>query len=138
MTALSFETVVPVRYQDFDALGHVNNAVYATYLEEARTAFVADELGLSTQDISMVVAHLELDFDAPIVDASEVTIGVAPTKIGEKSFTLTYEIETGGRVVSRGETVQVWITEDGNATPIPDEVRGTLTPLIHGSPTTGD
>lgn len=127
MTAFSFETTLPVRYQDLDALGHVNNAVYATYLEQARIEYFIDELGLDVDAISTVVAHLELDFDAPVTDARKVTVRVGPTDIGEKSFTLGYEILDGETVSARGETVLVWIDRAaGTSEPIPASIRETL------------
>ena len=42
---MTFETTIGVRYRDIDAMGHVNNAVYATYLEQARVRYVDHVLG---------------------------------------------------------------------------------------------
>ncbi|MFB6270825.1 MAG: acyl-CoA thioesterase, partial [Halobacterium sp.] len=46
MTEFAFTHAVDVRYQDYDMLGHVNNAVYVTYLEDARTAYLGEYAGL--------------------------------------------------------------------------------------------
>src|SRR5512135_179026 len=62
-----FKTPVAVRFKDLDAMGHVNNAVYATYFEEARAAFARQVLGLTRlDDFDFVVARLEIDFRRPV------------------------------------------------------------------------
>lgn len=107
MPDLSFETTIPVRFQDFDMMGHVNNAVYATYLEEARTAYISDALGISTADINSVLAHLELDFLAPIQETTEATVAVGVTDVGSKSLTMSYEVRNNGETAATAETVLV-------------------------------
>jgi len=127
MTTHSFETTVRVRYQDLDAMGHVNNAVYATYLEEARIEYLTDGLGIDQDELSTVLAHLELDFEAPLVSTREATVGLSVTDVGTKSFTLDYEIRDDSDTVARAETVQVWVDrETGTAAPLPDAVRDLL------------
>lgn len=127
MTAFSYETTVPVRFQDYDAMGHVNNAVYATYLEEARTTYLTDALGVAPDDLSTVLAHLELDFVSPLVDEDVVTVGIGTGDVGETSYAFHYELADDDGTVATGETVQVWVDpETGSAVPIPDELRAAL------------
>lgn len=127
MTAFSYETTVPVRFQDLDAMGHVNNAVYATYLEEARTRYLSAVFGVDMADISTVLAHLELDFRSPLVEEDSVTVGIGTGDVGETSYTFHYELAGGDGTVATGETVQVWVDpETGSAVPIPDELRAAL------------
>lgn len=97
------------RYRDADAFGHVNNAVYLTYLEQARNAWL-HELGLvhRREDIAMILARVEIDYRAQVEIDERVEIGVRCGEIGTKSFTLEYELRgDGGRVVAEARTVLV-------------------------------
>lgn len=127
MTTQSFETTVSVRYQDRDMMGHVNNAVYSTYLEEARIEYLTEGLGIEPNELSSVLAHLELDFEAPLVDAQEATVCLFVTDVGTKSYTFEYGILDGSDTVARAKTVQVWVDpETGTATALPEAVRELL------------
>ncbi|MFC7136343.1 acyl-CoA thioesterase [Halobaculum litoreum] len=119
---MTFETTVPVRYRDLDPMGHVNNAVYATYLEEVRTAFFREEVGLDLADSRAVLASIDLDFRAPIEGTGEVRAVLDAAAVGGSSVTFAYELYAGGRLVAEGETVQVAVA-DGEPTPLPDDVR---------------
>ena len=94
-----------VRWDDLDAIGHVNNARYLTYAQEARFAM----LGL----FNMVVARAEVDFKAPINEGNiyvDVTIWIEA--IGQSSFTMVYEISGEGTLFAKIKTVQVTVTDD--------------------------
>ena len=117
-----------VRFRDVDAFGHVNNAVYATYLEDARNAYLY-ELGLvrSIADIKMILARQEIDFRAQVDVGEEIEVGVRPARFGTKSFDLEYEIHAGGRLAATAKSVIVAFDYDANASiPIPDDWRRTL------------
>lgn len=123
MTDLQYETEIPVRYADHDTLGHVNNAVYATYLEESRMAYFRDVLGETLTDRSMVVANLEINFLAPVT-AESVVVGVDVTDIGSKSFTLDYAIEAEDTIAATASTVQVHTDpETGDPQSVPEDWR---------------
>jgi acyl-CoA thioester hydrolase len=123
MTDLQYETEIPVRYADQDTLGHVNNAVYATYLEESRMAYFKDVLGETLIDRSMVVANLEMDFLAPVTSES-VVVGVGVADIGTRSFTLEYAIEAEDTIAATATTVQVHFDpETGDPKSVPDDWR---------------
>jgi acyl-CoA thioester hydrolase len=117
-----------VRFRDLDGFGHVNNAVYLTYLEEARNALLR-HLGLArtVAEITMILAHVEIDFRDPVQVGDELEIGVRPVRLGTKSFELAYELRAGGRVAAEARTVLVAYDYDANATiEIPDEWRRSL------------
>src|SRR5487761_702711 len=85
----TFERRVAVRWRDTDALGHVNHAVFLTYLEEGRDAFLAGTLG---HDPMYVVARLEVDFRAEVrlaeaVTDRYVTVRVQVERVGTTSVT---------------------------------------------------
>lgn len=94
-----------VRWDDLDALRHVNNAKYLTYAQEARFAW--------SGMLEMVVARAELDFKLPIYDGNifvDVTLWVE--SIGTSSFTMIYEITYEGELLARVKTVQVTISSE--------------------------
>jgi acyl-CoA thioester hydrolase len=119
---MTFETTVPVRYRDLDPMGHVNNAVYATYLEEVRTAFFREEVGVDLADSQAALASLDIDFRAPIQGTGTVRASLEVTNVGTTSLTFGYELHHDGRLVAEGETVQVALGKEGPE-PLPDAVR---------------
>lgn len=106
MTDFAFETIVPVRHTDRDRLGHVNNAIYATYLEEGRVDYFEEGLGHPLGDRSMLIASLSIDFESQI-RRGPVTVGLAITRIGESSFDFEYEITVDEHTAATAKTVQV-------------------------------
>ena len=94
-----------VRWGDLDAFGHVNNATYLVYAQEARYAW--------SKMLEMVVARAEVDFVAPIYTGDfYLDIEIWVDKIGNSSFGLTYEMKNGDELVSRVKTVQVTVSMD--------------------------
>lgn len=118
---------IDVRYRDLDPVGHVNNAVYATYLEHARTNYYAEVLDLATEELSFVLAHLELDYESSVTGDDDVRVGIRVPRIGGKSMTTEFRVEGSGETAATGETVQVVIDEDGTPSPVPDDWRRRIT-----------
>jgi acyl-CoA thioester hydrolase len=80
----AFEHPVDVRWRDADALGHVNHAVFVTYLEEGRDAFFSQALG---SDPIYVVARLEVDFRAEVrLSDRRVTVRLEVERLGTTSL----------------------------------------------------
>lgn len=107
-----------VRWDDIDAFGHVNNAKYLTYIQEAR--FLWSPL------LEMVVARAEVDYLAPIYVGGrfyDITLWVE--QIGNSSFTLGYEvIGDNGVVHAKVKTVQVAVSmETKKSRPLTDSER---------------
>jgi acyl-CoA thioester hydrolase len=123
-----------VRFRDCDAFGHVNNAVYFTYFEQAR-ASLWKTLGLSgfrdsdTSGVSVILARAECDFRAPARFGDVLDVRLALEAIGRTSFTYAYEIVgvPDGRPIAAGRTVQV-IFDYARRTPveIPADLRAKL------------
>ena len=113
-----------VRWGDLDAFGHVNNATYLVYAQEARYAW--------SKMIEMVVARAEVDFIAPIyVGDIYLDVEIWVNKIGNSSFGLTYEMKNGDEVVARIKTVQVTVSmETKKSRPINDAEREFLTQFL--------
>lgn len=94
-----------VRWGDLDAFGHVNNATYLVYAQEARFAW--------SKMIEMVVARAEVDFIAPIYNGDiYIDVEIWVNKIGNSSFGLTYEMKNGDELLARIKTVQVTVSMD--------------------------
>jgi len=98
----------PVRFRDIDAMGHVNNAVFLTYIESARAAYFW-HLGIarSLEDLTLVVARVEIDFRAPVGFPEVVEVGVRAGSFGRKSFGLDHELRVRGELVAEAKTVLV-------------------------------
>ena len=103
-----FAHVEQVRFRDLDPMGHVNNAVFLTYIEQARVAFFA-EAGAATglEDMTMIVARVEIDFRAPVRLGQEVEVTVRAARFGTKSFDFEYELTVDGEIVAEAKSVQV-------------------------------
>ena len=113
-----------VRWGDLDAFGHVNNATYLVYAQEARYAW--------SKMLEMVVARAEVDFVAPIYHGDiYLDIEIWVNKIGNSSFGLTYEMKNGDELVARVKTVQVTVSMDTKKSrPINDAEREFLTKYL--------
>ena len=100
---------IEVRFRDCDAMGHVNNAVYLTYLEQARFAYwKAADIGRLAGEVSYIIARVEIDFRAPATTGQSLAVAVAVTGFGRTSFKMAYEIrDAEGRVVATAKSVQV-------------------------------
>lgn len=114
-----------VRFRDLDGMGHVNNAVFSTYLEQARLAWFGESDKLPLEDV--ILARTEIDFRSPVAWGETVEIGVRPSRLGTKSFELAYELRSGGRTVAEAKSVLVgYDYERGESIPIPDRWRKRL------------
>jgi acyl-CoA thioester hydrolase len=113
-----------VRWGDLDAFGHVNNATYLVYAQEARYAW--------SKMLEMVVARAEVDFVAPIYTGDiYIDIEIWVHSIGNSSFGLTYEMKNGDELVARVKTVQVTVSMDTKKSrPINDAEREFLTQYL--------
>ena len=120
-----------VRFRDLDPMGHVNNAVFLTYIEQARVAFLEDA-GAATgiEDMNIIVARIEIDFRAPVRMGDEIQIGVRASRVGTKSFELEYELRVDGELVAEAKSVQVaYDYARREAVAVPEEWREKLTPI---------
>tara|TARA_B100000686_G_scaffold341754_1_gene419646 strand:+ start:491 stop:886 length:396 start_codon:yes stop_codon:yes gene_type:complete len=104
-----FKRKIDIRWRDLDALGHVNNAVYATYLEEARDRWLMQTLEGITPITEFVLAHVSINYKSEILfNDLSVTVTCHPLRIGNSSVT-TSEIITksDGTLAANAEAVMV-------------------------------
>jgi acyl-CoA thioester hydrolase len=113
-----------VRWGDLDAFGHVNNATYLVYAQEARYEW--------SKMLEMVVARAEVDFIAPIyVGDIYIDIEIWVNKVGNSSFGLTYVMKNDDELLARVKTVQVTVSLDTKKSrPITDAEREFLTKYL--------
>ena len=117
-----------VRFADVDAMGHVNNAVFLSWMEAARTHYMLVE-GLvdGVTALGMILARVEVDFRAPVRFGDEVQVGVRPSRLGTKSFELEYEVQANGRLAAEGTSVLVAYDYATNASiDVPEHWRDAL------------
>lgn len=124
--------VMQVRWDDLDAFGHINNAAYLTFAQEARADFTwysRSRNGELPILANMVVARAEVDFLEPIYEGGiEVDVAISVTRLGQASFDLYYEISRDGVMHARATTVQVAVSMDTKKSrPLNDEERDFLT-----------
>ena len=107
-----FHYEIPIRYGDLDPQGHVNNARYATFIEQARVAYLA-ELGLwngeNFLDLGVIVADVHISYLAPLYYGQFVRVGIKVARIGNKSLVFEYSlVETKSKnEVATASTVMV-------------------------------
>ena len=116
--------------RDTDGLGHVNNSVYLSWLEEVRLRYVHDRRGMKDlSQMDFILASARLDFRSPVLLHEIVDLYCSPSRIGRSSWDLVYEgrSRAGGRLVVEAQTVQVqYDYAAGKAAPIPDSWRSLL------------
>ncbi|MFO0571735.1 MAG: thioesterase family protein [Polyangiaceae bacterium] len=116
---------LPVLWGDMDALGHVNNAVYARWLEQARIQYFQRVALLGMGSVGPILARQAIDFRKPVAYPDRVTIEVGVKHVGNTSVVLGYEIRNSeGVVVVEAESVIVLIDyATGAKTPVSPELR---------------
>ena len=123
MTDFEYETEIDVRFRDLDPMGHVNNAVYASFLEHARTLYIDDIFGDRPEEVNVALVNLDIDFRRQVRFRETVTVGVGVTEMGESSVTMEYEVRTGDETAATAITILVAIDDEGNSRPMPAEIR---------------
>jgi acyl-CoA thioester hydrolase len=103
------EKRVEIRWSDVDAYMHVNNAVYATYLEECRDDWVDRVLAGTGDSWDFVLARVAIDFRRELrLEDEEVVVSCALARIGSSSVTLSEAIRTrDGELSAEAEAVLV-------------------------------
>jgi acyl-CoA thioester hydrolase len=125
-----FEHPVDVRWRDVDALGHVNHAVFLTYLEEGRDAFFQQAFG---GEPDYVVARVEVDLRAEVrYPERRVTVRLAVEHLGTTSLTTRETILTPSEeIAAQARVVTVrWDRRARKPVPFSEAERARLTAVI--------
>ena len=114
---------IEVIFRDVDSFGHVNNAVYFTYLETVRTKYFRElktRSGVDAMDV--IIAQATCNYRSPAYIDERLDISVAITRFGNKSFDCMYIINTdNGRKIASAKTIQVAYDYKTNTTVIVSE-----------------
>lgn len=123
-----------VRYSDCDPQGVLFNANYLTYFDIAITELWREAMGsyerMHELGVDLVVAEANVRYMAPIGFDEEVELGVTITNLGTTSIGTGFELlGAAGGIAAEGQMRHVVVELDGGGkTPIPEQVRGALTP----------
>lgn len=124
-----------LRYSDTDRQGHVNNAVFATFLETGRVEVIIGE-ALAEEGASFVIARLELDFLSEVNWPGTVEIGTAVLEIGRSSFRLVQRVFQDQKPVASAVTVIVQMNETTRKShPLSERARSRLEKLVRSADT---
>ncbi len=124
--------LIPVRWGDMDALGHVNNAAYFTYMEQTRITWL-EALGapvLSLQNAQgCVIVNATCTFHKPVTYPATLKIGMYGAAPGRSSFESSYELRDADTDVlyASGSARIVWVDyASGRSIPLPEFIRERL------------
>ncbi len=129
------QTEITVRWSDCDPMGHVNNAVYITYMEQARIAFFREFMGLkegeriTTKHFRFVIAENACRYLKPATIDQKIIVVITVTEVKNSSFIFGYEMKDKltGEAIAAGHSVQVWYNyQTGKSEPIPEEFKKKL------------
>lgn len=125
---------VEIRFSDIDAMGHVNNAVYFTYFEEARKNLFFKYLATGERpSFNFILAKSTCSYKAPLLLTDRALIEIWVGEVGNKSFEFVYRIKDardGSRTFAEGESVMVsYDYKAGRSVEIPDYMREKLLAL---------
>jgi acyl-CoA thioester hydrolase len=122
-----------VRFSDLDAMRHVNNAAYLSYLEEARIAYFNDVLGRAKNSLEFgaVIARIEIDYLQPIVLGDELEIFTRVSKIGNKSSDIEHIIiiQRGNNRIVASKSLTKLVSYDYRkleSVPLPESVKNKI------------
>lgn len=124
-------TRLEVRFRDVDAFGHVNNAVFLSYIEQARIRYLAEALALSitltdVRELPLILARIEIDYRAPIFFGQTVEVATRVDWIGRSSFCMSHHATAGDDAHTVAEAKTILAAYDYEATrpmPVPDAWR---------------
>ena len=117
-----------VAFRDLDGLGHVNNAVYLSYVESARLAYMQEVLGPLELEELGIVADVKISFRSPAALGETLEVGHRVRRVGETSLVFDFEVRGGdGRLVAEGSTVHVAFDYGvRRPVPVPEEWRSRI------------
>ena len=107
------------RWRDLDPLGHVNTAVFLTYLEEARDAWLVQVFGQDFVPQNYVVARIEIDYRQQILHGQEILVSCQVGSVGRRSITTREEIRSSDGDVLAEATVVIVLWDDESHTSRP-------------------
>lgn len=122
---------VDIRWSDMDQMGHVNNAKYLTYFENARIIYFQEACAWNWEVMGAILGNAHVDYIRPIVYGNPSTIYTRISKLGTKSFEVSYLITSlikgNEEIMTTGYTTMIVFDYQNNRSiPIPDEIRNRI------------
>ena len=120
-----FHHNIQTRWKDMDSFGHINNAVYLTYIEDARTTLFK-RWNLKSQNKSIIVASLKIDYFTQIKHPSKLIIGSKISRIGNSSFDIQSAIFIDGLKKPAALSLVICVCydyENGQSVTVYDKIR---------------
>ena len=112
-------TRIEVRFRDIDSFGHVNNAVIASYVEQARVRYLRDVVGVDPiGKMPLILGMLKIDYLAPVFLQDEVEVGSRIDWIGNSSIAMSHLLRAADRELARSTSILV-AYDYANARPMP-------------------
>jgi acyl-CoA thioester hydrolase len=120
---LVFEHDFEIAWGDMDALGHVNNAKYFDYFQEARILWLKS-LDFSFSETGPILLSIDCTFLKPLVYPAKSKTYVYIHSLGNSSFNMDYEIKVGDALMAKGGSKIVWVNyKQEKSIPVPDDIR---------------
>ena len=131
MEGIRHITPISVRFRDIDAMGHVNNAVFFTYLETARVEYIRSVIlqteSRSLPEAGVILAEISCRFKVPIFYGQAVEVGTRVAEMRNSSILIDQHIEADGQLAATARAVVVhYDYQAGASVPIPDEMRARI------------
>lgn len=106
---LSDTQIIPLRWNDYDRYGHLNNCKFVDISQEARIAFMQENFADQQQEFGVFVRHVEVDYLRPVMpDTTQITVDTSVTEVGNTSFKTTQDLkDRHGNVCGVVKTVLV-------------------------------
>jgi len=132
-----YKTPIHIRFLDIDAVGHVNNAIYLTYFEDARFAYWHDVLNWNFEENGIIVARTEVNYLKPVLLHDKLMCYVRVVRIGNSSFdvmqVLVKVTDKGEEICTTGKTVCISYDYSANkSVKIPAKARARM--IEHDEP----
>ena len=126
-----YKTSIDIRFTDVDLMGHVNNAVYLTYMEIGRSKYWKQAVNWNWDKIGVVIGEASISYLAPIFLDDNISIYVRTSRIGNSSFDLEYLItktkDGKETICSKGKTICIAFDYNSKkAAPITNEERNKM------------
>lgn len=124
MSEYTYSIELEPQYRDLDPNGHVNQAVYSSYCEQARAEYWEEVIGQRHDLAEVALVKLELEYSAEITLGETVTVLQRIDELGDSSVPFAYELRTDGETAATGSVVLLsYDRENREPAPIPDRWR---------------
>jgi len=126
-----FKTKIPLRFADIDAFGHVNNAIYLTYFEIARTCYWDEVIEWNWDELGIIIRRSVIDYLKPIYLNDDVHAYLKTSRVGNSSFDIDYIlvkiIDGKEEICTSGQTLCITFDyKSKQPVPIPEKQKGLM------------